>query len=714
MPGGVQFAAVMAATAVWALFYALELVAPSLGGKVLWAKIEYAGMVALPLAWYLFARAHMGAAKKLNRGCLAAAGVVAIVTLILVATNEWHGLVWSRTSLGVANSIPVLVLAHGTWFWVYVAYVYSLLMCGTLLLLSAAYRHPQIYRQQAAMLTIAALVPWIGNVLSVFWTVPAGGIDLTPFAFAVAGVALALSMSRFRLLRLGSALLPMARNQVLETMKDGVLVLDADGRVVYANPTATGMLGERASEMIGKTVSMVLGQGSAECLTGDTEPDSQFEMRIGEREPLRDFDVVSSPLGLGGGIGAGRLLVLRDITERREAEQALKERDDQLRQSQKMEAIGQLAGGIAHDFNNLLTAIIGYSDLILTSEGSDAGSFLADVGEIKAAADRASSLTRQILAFSRRQALQPEVMSLNDIVAGTERLLGRTLGEHIELVTLLQENLGLVEVDGSQFDQVLMNLAVNARDAMPDGGRLTIETADLELSDECCQQLAGTSPGPCVMLAVSDTGAGMEEETRERAFEPFFTTKDPGRGTGLGLSTVYGIVKQSGGVISVCSEPGQGTTIKVYLPRAARPETSRSTTPPASGSVTGDETIMLVEDEGAVRALTTRILERLGYRVEAAANGDDALVVLEDAGRSIDLLLTDVILPGSMQGNELARVARLLRPDLAVLYMSGYARDTIVHDGRLDEGVNYLPKPFTPDGLARRVREVLDRKDVVG
>jgi PAS domain S-box-containing protein len=712
-PGGVQFAAMMAAAAVWALFYALELVAPSLGGKVLWAKLEYLGIVPLPLMWYLFARAHTGAAKKTNRGLLTVIGLVPVVTLVLVATNEWHGLMWSQTSLSTSETMPVLVLAHGPWFWVHVAYCYSLLTIGSLLLLSAVHRHPQIYRQQAVMLMIAALVPWFGNVLSVFWVVPAGGIDLTPFAFTVTGVALVLSMSRFRLLTLVPALLPMARNQVLETMKDGVLVLDADGRVVYLNPTAADMLGERASEVVGKTTSMVLGEASADRLDGKKGLDSQFEIHIGERESLRSYDVVSSPLGLGGGVGAGRLLVLRDITERYEAEQALKERDDQLRQAQKMEAIGQLAGGIAHDFNNILTAIIGYSDLILSGGASDAASCCEDVGEIKAAADRASNLTRQILAFSRRQALQPEVISLNDVVTGTERLLGRTLGEHIELVTLLEEDLGPVEVDGSQFEQVLMNLAVNARDAMRDGGRLTIETDNVALSDEYCRQLGGTSPGQHVMLSVSDNGVGMDEETREHAFEPFFTTKDSGRGTGLGLSTVYGIVKQSGGVISVWSELGKGTTIKVYLPRAERPKTEHATTVLESDSETGDETILLVEDEASVRILAKRILERLGYRVEAAANGDDALVLLEDDGVSIDLLLTDVILSGSMQGNELAQAAQLLRPELAVLHMSGYARDTVVHAGRLDEGVNYLPKPFTADVLGRRVRELLDRKGAV-
>ncbi len=239
MPGGVQFAAMMAAAAVWAVFYALELAAPSLGGKVLWAKAEYIGIVPLPLAWYLFARAHTGAAKKLNRAFLVVLGIVSIVTLVLVATNEWHGLIWSRTSLSASDSMPVLMLAHGLWFWVHTAYCYILLALGSLLLLSAVYRHPQIYRQQAVMLMIAALVPWVGNVFSVFWIVPAGGIDLTPFAFTVTGIALALSMSRFLLLKLVPALLPVARNQVLETMKDGVLVLDADGRVANVNPAAT-------------------------------------------------------------------------------------------------------------------------------------------------------------------------------------------------------------------------------------------------------------------------------------------------------------------------------------------------------------------------------------------------------------------------------------------------------------------------------------------
>ena len=497
--------------------------------------------------------------------------------------------------------------------------------------------------------------------------------------------------------------------RLFELESDAIMLADDDsGEIMEVNTAATTLYGysrdewlcmNRADVVAGpdETPGTVAGESMLTPVTWHRRKDGKvFPVEITGRSFDREGRSV-------------RIAAIRDITERCESEQALKERDDQLRQSQKMEAIGQLAGGIAHDFNNLLTAIIGYSDLILASRDGDAESVREDVGEIKAAADRASSLTRQILAFSRRQALQPEVMCLNDVVKGTERLLGRTLGEHIELVTRLQEGLGLVEVDGSQFEQVLMNLAVNARDAMPDGGRLTIVTADVELSAERCQELGGTSAGSFVMLAMSDTGTGMKPETRERAFEPFFTTKDPGRGTGLGLSTVYGIVKQSGGVISVNSELGMGTTVEVYLPRDGRPEATRAATPIASGPVTRGESILLVEDEAAVRALTARLLGRLGYRVEVAANGGDALVVLEDADRSIDLLLTDVVLPGSMQGNELARTARLLRPNLAVLHMSGYARDIIIHAGRLDEGVNYLAKPFTADELARRVREVLDR-----
>lgn len=411
---------------------------------------------------------------------------------------------------------------------------------------------------------------------------------------------------------------------------------------------------------------------------------------------------------------SGELLFLEgfitDITERVQAERTLRDREEQLRQAQKMEAVGQLAGGIAHDFNNLLTAILGYCDLLLRDlEGAISSEHLADLREIQKAALRAGELTGKILAFSRRQALQPEVLSLSEVVRDVEPLLRRTLGEDIDLVFLLQPDLGSCEVDRGQLVSALINLTLNARDALPHGGRLTVETADVELDREYCAHHAECAPGRHVMLSVSDNGSGMDEATQQHVFEPFFTTKPPGRGTGLGLATVYGFVKQSGGHIFVYSEPGCGSTFKIYLPRV-----DGLATPTVSRPLTGErarpgETILVVEDEEALRILAQRVLQSRGYVVVTAANGREALQALDSVTR-IDLLLTDVVLPGEIQGDGLAKRALEERPGLPVLYMSGYTRNAIVHAGRLDAGVNYLAKPFTPDGLLASVRGVLDRE----
>jgi two-component system cell cycle sensor histidine kinase/response regulator CckA len=398
----------------------------------------------------------------------------------------------------------------------------------------------------------------------------------------------------------------------------------------------------------------------------------------------------------------------QDITERRRTEEALALAEDQLRQSQKMEAVGQLAGGIAHDFNNLLTAIIGYSDLLLVDPELAESSAQKDVAEIRRAAERAAVLTKQILAFSRRQALKPEVVCLNDVVSGMEPLLRRTLGENIDLVTDLCPDLGQSEVDPHQFEQVLMNLAVNARDAMTSGGQLTLETADAELDEDYCRTRPDAEPGSYVMLSVSDTGLGMDEEIKSHIFEPFFTTKPTGEGTGLGLSTVYGIVKQSRGSIFVYSELGKGTTFKIYLPRVAGRETGETASPPERVSGLGTEVVIVVEDEPALRGLIERVLGNAGYKVICFGSADEAMVALAQDQTTADLLLTDIVLPGVLQGNDLARSLHVSRPHLPVVCMSGYTRGGIVHADRLDEGVNFLEKPFTPDALARMVRRVLD------
>jgi CheY-like chemotaxis protein len=373
-------------------------------------------------------------------------------------------------------------------------------------------------------------------------------------------------------------------------------------------------------------------------------------------------------------------------------------------QAQKMEAVGRLAAGVAHDFNNLLTAILGSGELLLEIlPVGHAGR--EDAEEIKKAALRAADLTRQLLAFSRQQILAPRVLSANDVVAGMDTMLRQVIGDDIDLRSVLAADLGAVRADPGQVEQVIVNLAVNARDAMPNGGKLTIETANVTLDELYAAGRAVVTPGAYVMIAVSDTGMGMDASTQARAFEPFFTTKPKGQGTGLGLATVYGIVKQSGGYVWLYSELGRGTTFKIYLPRvAAAPESAVAAA--AVGSLRGSETILLVEDQDEVRALTRRILEKQGYRVLVAAHGNEALVLAEQQGGSIDVLVTDVVMPG-MSGSELGSRLGSLRPEMKVLYLSGYTDEAILHHGVLEPGVAFLQKPFTPETLARKVREVL-------
>jgi len=398
----------------------------------------------------------------------------------------------------------------------------------------------------------------------------------------------------------------------------------------------------------------------------------------------------------------------RDVTKRKEVEEALRHSEEQLRQAQKMEAIGRLAGGIAHDFNNLLTAIKGHAELLL-AEIDESSSKRADIEEIWKASERAAVLTRQLLAFSRQQVSQPRVLNLNDVVNEIGSMLGRLIGEDVELVLLPDPDLGYVMADPGQMEQVLMNLAVNARDAMPRGGRLTIETSNVELADDFPHRFAyDVRPGPYVMISVTDTGVGMDKEVQKRIFEPFFTTKEKGKGTGLGLSTVYGIVQQSGGYIWVDSRLGQGTTFKIYLPRvqAGPVEVEPVTVSPTSA--TGSETILVVEDEPAVRALICKTLRKNGYTVLEAVNGRDALRAASEHRGPLDLVLTDVVMP-EMGGKELAERLSVSRPDTMIVFMSGYAESEIVHNGVLKPGTILLEKPFTPDSLARKVREVLDK-----
>jgi two-component system, cell cycle sensor histidine kinase and response regulator CckA len=393
--------------------------------------------------------------------------------------------------------------------------------------------------------------------------------------------------------------------------------------------------------------------------------------------------------------------LVEDITDLRRTE-------EQLLQAQKMEAVGRLAGGVAHDFNNLLTAILGYSELVLQDLGGDHPS-AADVKEIRAAGQSAESLTRQLLTFSRRQILQPQTLDLNKVLTRVDGLLQRIIGEDIDLTMKLTAPLGRVSADPGQIEQVVLNLAVNARDAMPHGGKLTIETANVTLDDDYVSQHTGATVGPHVMVAVTDTGTGMDLATQRRLFEPFFTTKEPGRGTGLGLATVYGIVTQSRGSIWVYSELGQGSTFKVYLPATTEEVTTPALVELSPTALSGTETVLVVEDQQEARSVICETLRRRGYTVIEAINGPDAIVKGRQPEVAIDVMLTDVVMPG-MGGRRVAEVIRATRPHLKVVYMSGYTDSAIVDHGILEPGVTFVQKPFATDALLRKIRDVLDTK----
>jgi PAS domain S-box-containing protein len=523
--------------------------------------------------------------------------------------------------------------------------------------------------------------------------------------YRIAGVALDITERR----RAEDALRANERRlrTLFETVNLIVLMLDANARVDYVNPYFLNLTGYTRDEAFGsnwverflpKAQQAELSGVFRELLERDVHPHyrNPIVTKAGEERTISWHNTV---LRDAQGRPTGTLSIGEDITEHQRLE-------EQFRQAQKMEAVGRLAGGVAHDFNNLLTVITSYSTLLLDDMGA-ADPRREDLEEIRKAAAGAAGLTRQLLAFSRQQVLEPRVLDLNAVVAGAGKMLQRLIGEDVALVTVLSPDLGSVKADPGQIEQVIMNLAVNARDAMPDGGKLTIETVNVELGETYTQEHRPVSPGPYVLLSVSDTGTGMDESTKAHLFEPFFTTKEQGRGTGLGLATVYGIVKQSGGFIWVYSEPSHGTTFKIYLPRVNEPAGDLQQGQPLE-SLRGTETILLAEDAAGVRAVAREVLKRNGYSVMEASDGRAALDLAASHSGPIHLLVTDVIMP-EMSGRQLADRLREGRPELKVLFVSGYTDDAIIRHGILEPGIAFLQKPFTPDALARKVREVLQR-----
>jgi two-component system cell cycle sensor histidine kinase/response regulator CckA len=493
--------------------------------------------------------------------------------------------------------------------------------------------------------------------------------------------------------------------EFFESAKDILFTLDLEGNITSLNKSAEEVMGWPRREALQKSIkSFVVPEDLNVC--------NQMMQRIVNEEPLQHFEIgmlrmdgrkvlleASARLIYAEGKKAGIRGIARDVTERRHLENTV-------RHSQKLEAIGRLSGGLAHDFNNLLCVISGHTEILSERLGAtDIAN--KSVTQIKKAADSAAALTRQLLAFSRKQVFHPRTLDLNSIVLDTEKLLGRLIGEHIEFFTKLDPTLSHVRVDPVQLEQVLVNLVLNARDAMPHGGRLAIETSNADLEENHQSKYSMIPAGKYVLLAVTDTGCGMNEETQSRIFEPFYTTKELGKGTRLGLATVYGIVKQSGGFIWVYSEPGHGTTFKVYLPRVDNPLTAFRPAKRPMAIRKGMETVLLVEDAEPLRALIKEFLKETGYMVLEAENGNEAIRIASAFGGPIHLLLTDVIMP-NMGGKQLAEQLTSLRPSTKVLFMSGYPNDSIVQSGILANGVVFLEKPFTRETLLQRMRQVLE------
>jgi two-component system cell cycle sensor histidine kinase/response regulator CckA len=490
----------------------------------------------------------------------------------------------------------------------------------------------------------------------------------------------------------------------------GIYHSTIDGRFIEVNPALAAMLGYQSeAELTEVQVESLYVDPSERRRFIDRLQsnriegvETQWKRKDGSRITLR---LSGRALRSAEGGLEGFEMIVEDVTARRLLE-------SQFRQAQKMEAIGRLAGGVAHDFNNLLTAMLGYSDLLLDQFAED-DPCRFDVLEIKKAAERASSLTRQLLAFSRKQVLQPKPLDLNAIVSGFDKMLRRLIGEDVELITVLGRDLGLVKADPGQVEQVIMNLAVNARDAMPGGGKLIIETDNVELDAAYARRHEPVIPGRYVMLAVSDTGCGMDDEVKSHLFEPFFSTKERGKGTGLGLATVYGIVKQSGGYVWVYSEPGRGASFKIYLPQIDAAEVETAGSARTAGTAGGSETVLVVEDEAAVRRLAVEVLKRHGYHVLEAGDGAEAIAVADRHAGRIDVLITDLVMP-EMNGAELAALLTGRRPTTRVLYTSGYTDEAVMRGGVLDPGTNFLQKPFNSERLINAVRQVLDRPEATG
>ena len=688
--GALWYAVLLVALAVWCAAYAWELSAVGVEAKVLALRVKYVGVLMMPVAWAGFILDFVARDALVTRRVVGAIGAVAAGLLVLAWTDGSHHLFWGDLRLEGAGADAVLV-GRGPGFWTNITLTYASLVAGIGVLVSQAVQSPYLYRKRATVLILATVLPWIGNMLFLAGDELPGTVDPTPFLFACTAVLAAVAVFRYGVLDP----IPTLRDARIEIIGDALVILDARRRIADVNRAAAGLLGRSRAAAAGTLLDELLpGLGA---LTGQpVRVDLPRHTPAGERV----FDASVTPIRTPDQRLAGYVVLLRDVTERRQLE-------EQLRQAQKMEAVGKLAGGVAHDFNNLLTAIIGFATLA-SDEVPPGGSVHRSLTQIRQSAEQAATLTRQLLAFGRRQILQPEVLDLGEVVENVLPMLRRLIGEDITVTTNLDADVPVIRADRTQVQQVLLNLVVNARDAMPRGGALAIRTSQTTIE---ARNSGGpdVEPGRYVVLEVTDTGQGVDAATADRIFEPFFTTKAFGQGTGLGLSTVYGIAKQSGGDVQMESAPGRGATFRVLLPAAADDRPGPSLPEPAPGpghAVAGR--VLLVEDDEAVREFVAEVLRASGWVVVTAASPAEALASAARQSLSLDLLVTDVVMPG-MNGGELADALVTMRPDLRVLFISGYDDEQLATRGLTGPRRECLSKPFTPSQLRARIEQLVMR-----
>jgi PAS domain S-box-containing protein len=822
--GAAWYCTLLLAIALWSASYAWELAAVDFAQKLLALKIKYIGVAALPVAWIGFVLDFVGRDRATVRRVSRRLLVVAGVALLAAWTNDWHERFWGHLTLDPVGTLYTFT-GRGPGFWLNIAYTYCVLFAGLAILVTQALQSPYLYRKRAVILVLATILPWLGNVIFVARIEGAGTIDSTPFLFSCTAVIAAVAVFRYRVLEP----IPTLLDARIEVIGDGFLLVDRSLRIADLNRAAETIIGRDRAAAAGERVDRVLRDWPS-----NVDGEVRQDLTLAAPDGHHTYDVRITPIRTPGEPLTGYVVLLRDVTDRRHAETALRESElryrelvenahdlictcdldgrilavnqaglqitgysvdelvgrqvldlltpesreratdvvagvkpyalsgiaevsvltrdghsiilelaswpqfrdgvpvaiqaigrdvterrrleEDLRQAQKMESVGKLAGGIAHDFNNLLTAIIGYAALA-EAEQTPGTPLHEWIEQIRRSGEQAAALTGQLLAFGRRQTLRPIDLDLNAVVDDIQKMLRRLIGEQIELVVELAPDPTPVRADRSQVEQVIVNLVVNARDAMPRGGRLTVRTHAVVVEPRPGPGAQSPPPGAYAALTVEDTGEGIAPAILERIFEPFFTTKPLGRGTGLGLATVYGLVKQSGGDIQVLSAPARGARFTVLLP--ATPQSGHPTADdtnsrtPASTPPPSRATLLIVEDDAAVRRFAAQVLRDSGSTVLEAATPADALAIAAHDSPPLDLLLTDVVLPG-IDGADLADRLRALRPGLRVLFMSGYTPEEIVVTAAMPSEGLLLRKPFLPATLRKRVAQALALPSGIG